>query len=84
MDIQVPPYEPTGMRLLWEPDSAIAVHHELGTATIAANRDGLVSLARHLLTLAQSNVPFGQHMHLDDSNGLEAGSIELLVELTDI
>jgi hypothetical protein len=44
---------------------------------ISANKAGLVSLARQLLTLAQDNVPSGSHFHFDDYNSLEDGSTEL-------
>lgn len=36
--------------------------------------------ARHLLTLAQDSVPSGTHIHFDDLNSLEDGSIGLIIE----
>ena len=47
---------------------------------VRGNVAGLRSLARHLLTLAQEDVPSGSHVHLDDIGGLEPGSIELVLE----
>lgn len=47
---------------------------------ISANNEGLLSLARHLLTLVQNEVPIGTHIHLDEYNLLEEGSIDLIVE----
>jgi hypothetical protein len=40
----------------------------------------LESLGNHFFTLAQSTVPAGEHLHLDDSNALEDGSCALIVE----
>lgn len=47
---------------------------------ISANREGLLSLANHLLNLAQAEVPCGTHIHLDEYNSLEDGSLDLIVE----
>ena len=69
------------IRLTWEPDAIISVtHDEYGETVVKANRDGLVSLANHLLTLAQDGVPSGSHIHLDQYNSLEVGSAELILE----
>ena len=46
--------------------------------TICANREGLLSLARQLLSLAEG-IP-GDHIHYDVYNSLEDGSAELIVE----
>lgn len=46
------------------------------TVVISANRDGLLSLARQLTTLADSFV--GSHIHYDDYNSLEDGSIPMI------
>lgn len=48
-----------------------------GTVTIEANREGLVSLANILLTLADEHP--GAHVHLDEYNALEDGSCELVI-----
>lgn len=52
-----------------------------GSATLLANKDGLLTLANHFLSLAQDVVPVGRHFHMDDFGGLfENGSNELIVE----
>src|SRR5262245_13587099 len=52
------------------------------TIVISGNAAGLRSLARHLLTLAQSEVPDGQHLDFDTYCGwLEAGSAAIRIEL---
>lgn len=81
IEIDIPDYSPPeGLRFVWEDDFTIVVEPHGDGFIIRANRDGLISLARHLLTLAQENVPPGWHFHLDDSNSLENGSCELIVE----
>jgi hypothetical protein len=47
---------------------------------IAGNAEGLASLADHLLRLAADHAPSGAHLHLDDLNGLEPGSVEIILE----
>ena len=69
------------MTLIWEPDAAIRVTLENGTVILSANESGLVSLSRHLLSLVQETA--GSHLHLDDSNALEDGSAELILEKTE-
>ena len=42
-----------------------------------ANESGLRSLAKHLLCLADTEVPVHYHIHLDESNSLEDGSFRI-------
>ncbi|MBQ1401906.1 MAG: hypothetical protein IIY90_01215 [Oscillospiraceae bacterium] len=51
------------------------------TAVLSANREGLLSLARHLTALAQERP--GSHIHYDQFNSLEADSNPLIVERID-
>ena len=69
------------MDLIWEDGFTIEVHVQKGTAVISANREGLLSLANHLKTLAEE-AP-GSHIHLDELNALEDGSCELILERTE-
>lgn len=46
---------------------------------IEANKEGLISLARHILELAQEDVPEFEHIHLDEYNSLEDNSAELTI-----
>lgn len=69
-----------GLRLQWEKDFAISVNAPGNEVTIRANKSGLISLARHLLTLAQDSAPKHSHIYLDEYNSLEEGSAELILE----
>lgn len=81
MRIDIPTYKPeNGLSITWQDGFEIIVSYEAGTTVIRANKAGLISLATQFLTLAQDNVPAGTHIHYDDTNSLEAGSIELIVE----
>lgn len=66
------------MELHWEEGFEIRVRVEDGDAWIAANAEGLRSLANHLLALAEEQP--GTHLHLDRYNGLEEDSAPLLLE----
>ena len=47
---------------------------------ISANREGLLSLAKHLTALADGEP--GEHVHYDEFNSLEEGSTEIIIERT--
>ena len=47
---------------------------------ISANREGLLSLAKHLTALADGEP--GEHVHYDEFNSLEQGSTEIIIERT--
>ncbi len=66
------------MKTEWVNDFEIRVKVVNGTTVILANREGLMSLAKQLLTLADG-VP-GDHIHYDEYNSLETGSSEMIIE----
>lgn len=73
-------YKPEkGIRYSWEEGFEIKCLIEDDTVSILANKEGLLSLANHLVTLAQDTVPAGDHMHFDEYNSLEAGSKEIVI-----
>ncbi|MBR4428257.1 MAG: hypothetical protein IKS78_02780 [Clostridia bacterium] len=69
------------MKFYWVDGSTVSVRAENGEVVISANREGLLSLANHFLTLSESSA--GDHFHLDEYNSLEDGSLELIVEKTE-
>ena len=81
IQINVPEYKGEGFHFEWDENFKIEtqIDFEQKTIGIAANSAGLISLARHLLELAQSGVPAGYHFHLDDYGSLEKGSCELII-----
>ena len=68
------------MRIEWVDGFEIRVSIENGEAVISANKEGLISLAKHLTALAEE-VP-GTHIHYDQYNSLEDGSTELIIVRT--
>lgn len=83
LTVEVPAVAGHTMRFSWDEDAAIHVVDAGGEIIVRANCDGLRTLARHLLTLAQDGVPEGAHLHLDDSAGLEPGSLAIVLERDD-
>ena len=80
ISLNIPDYSPdTGVVLNWENDFQIKVSAQDGEVSIEANEKGLVSLANHLLNLAQLAVPSGAHIHLDKYNSLDDGSSDLII-----
>ncbi len=66
------------MELNWTDGFSIRVRIDGNTAVLSANREGMLSLAKHLTALAGE--PKGSHIHLDAYNSLEDGSAELILE----
>ncbi len=80
--VSIPDYEPKArkMTFAWEDGHSIKAQIQGERVRIVANQAGLMSLANHLLALSQESVPAGYDFHLDDSNGLDDGSCELVFE----
>lgn len=68
------------MNIEWVDGFKISLNIDTNTAVISANKEGLLSLAAHMLLLA--NEETGSHIHYDDHNSLEDGSAELIIERT--
>lgn len=67
------------MDIEWEDGFIIKVRVDEGnTVVISANREGLLSLARHLAALADEEV--GSHVHYDECNSLDDGSTQVIIE----
>ena len=67
------------MKIEWEDGFKIEVGIDNdNTVVISANREGLLSLARQLTALADESV--GSHIHYDEYNSLEEGSVEMVIQ----
>ncbi|WKV74262.1 hypothetical protein AW27_023770 [Streptomyces sp. PCS3-D2] len=75
--------EGTGLRFSWDADARIEVRNLGSEVVIEADAAGLRTLAGHLLVLAGEGVPDGAHLHLEDGNGLDVGSVGLVLERND-
>jgi hypothetical protein len=81
LEINVPQYQTEeGIKTTWDNDFIFESVFQGNSIVIKANEAGLRSIARHLLTLAQYEVPAGCHIHYDDLNSLEDGSFEIILE----
>lgn len=79
--IEIPDYvSEAGIRFHWDDDYIIEAIPDSNGFTVRGNAAGLRSLARHLLTIAQENVPEGSHIHPDTFAGLPETSVELTLE----
>ena len=79
--ITVPDYSPEkGLICEFEEDYRISVEIDDDLSIcLAANKAGLITLAKLMLSLSLDNVPEGAHLHLDTINGLEDNSYELII-----
>lgn len=79
--LDVPKYNPEdGIKYNWVKGFNIKVKYEDGNFVLKANKEGLLSLANHLLNLAQQEIPSGYHLHFYENNSLEEGSLDLIIE----
>ena len=78
--LEIPEYSNTSFQYAWTDGFDISIRYDNNVITLSANKEGLLSLANHLLNLAQDEVPKGCHIHLDEYNSLEEGSVELIIE----
>ena len=68
------------MKTEWVVGFEIKTAYENGEIVISANREGMLSLAKHLTTLADG-AP-GDHIHYDEYNSLEKGSTGMIIVRT--
>ncbi|MET7796738.1 Imm32 family immunity protein [Streptomyces decoyicus] len=68
-----------GLQFAWDDDFEMEMAVGPTEVVIKANRAGLTSLARHLLTLAQQGVHEGSHIHLTADQEIEA-QLDLVLE----
>ena len=66
------------MKVEWVDGFEIKAVDKNGEIVIYANREGMLSLAKHFSALA-AGVP-GDHIHYDEQNSLEEGSAEIVIE----
>ena len=67
------------MDIKWEDNSEISVRVEKdGAVVLSGNKAGLLTLSQLMVDLAECEA--GEHVHLDEFNSLEEGSVELVVE----
>ena len=70
------------MEIKWEDDSEISVRvEEDGAVVLSGNKAGLLTLSQLMADLAECEA--GEHVHLDEGNGLEEGAKNLIVEKID-
>ena len=77
MEISVPKYGPA-FYFDWEPGFAIKCSINGNETIIEANKEGLISLARHILELADDDAKEFSHFHLYEGV-TEDGSSELII-----
>ena len=66
------------MDMEWVEGYRILIRRRENEVILSANREGLLSLAEQLKTLAEGRP--GDHFHYDEHNALEMDSSELIIE----
>ena len=78
IEVEIEPYD-DGISINYINGSKINIYKSYDTIVVKANTEGLNLLASICLTLAQNAAPNGSHVHLDESNFFEEGSLELII-----
>ena len=78
LEVETEPYD-DGTSVNYVDGSEIICQQDGDAVLIKANAEGLQQLASICLTLAQNDAPSGSHLHLDESNFFEGGSLELTI-----
>ena len=78
--LNIPDYNGHSLESTWEENFNIRTSVNANEIILSANKAGLISLAKQLLTLAQDEYKIGSHFHYDDFNSLESGSEQLIIE----
>lgn len=86
IELTVPLYERRGFHFDWEDGFFISTEEVKSTSAVLinANKEGLLSLAKHLIVLAQESVPNNYYIDFDDTNSLEEGSKPLIFKKTNV
>jgi len=66
------------VKIEWVDGFEIRAAVKNNSIVISANREGMLSLAKHLTVLADGEP--GDHVHYDEYNSLEDGSAEIILE----
>lgn len=68
--------------LEYVPGADIKLITEHNSLYICSNAEGLQFLAKICLTLAQSDIPEGHHIHLDGFDFIQGNGLDLTIERT--
>lgn len=81
INIDIPDYDGNAIDVVWERKSDYKVEMNGREVIIAANDEGLVSLAKQMLYMACNNIPAGSHVHYDNFfTRNDTGKYELVIE----
>lgn len=82
LEVSIHKYNPhQGLEIEWGESNILKAELSNAQVKISGNKDGLVDLALHLLTLAQDEVPGGYHIHYDKWNRLDnASTVEIVIQ----
>ncbi|MGG1554731.1 Imm32 family immunity protein [Paenibacillus ferrarius] len=82
LEIDIPEYDPAkGLKVIWENNFEIKAIKMGDDFVIEANKEGLISLAKQMLSIAYNDLFSGFHIHYEESTCLEKGSASFVIEL---
>ena len=79
--IDIPDYDGNSLDVIWEADSKYEISVQKNSVVISANKDGLISLAKQMLYMANNDLLAGSHVHYDSFfTKMSDECIELVIE----
>jgi hypothetical protein len=61
--VDLPDYDGNALDVIWDEGANYTLDFDGNGLIISANKSGLISLAKQMLYMAHSNLPFGSHVH---------------------
>ena len=65
IEIEIPEYDYSGVDVFWEKNAKYNISCYDDEVVLAANKEGLISLAKQMLYFAYNDLPKGSHVHFD-------------------
>lgn len=82
VEIEIPEYDAIkGLKIVWEKNFEIRTINMGNDFIIEANKEGLISLAKQMLSIAYNDLFSGFHIHYEEATCLDKGSASFVIEL---
>jgi len=65
LNINVPDYDGNALDVIWEQHAHYSIKVDENNIILAANKEGLISLAKQMIYMAYNDLPRGSHVHFD-------------------
>ena len=80
VNIEIPEFEDESLETIWDAKAEISVSVHNQQVSIMANAEGLMTLGKQMIYMAQYDFPWGTHLHYDEFvTGKKPQQFELII-----